>query len=271
MATPQIWNGSAWVPVTKDKTSFWNGSSWVEPTDIKYWDGAQWVTVFGGGGGGGGPITLRATASNQANAVNTLDVTIPASVQDGDMLVLAVAQTSNATTVFNAISGWTKQGEQRAGTSAHTIALYTRLAQPGDASSTVTTTSVNTENYTAHLRAYAGVHQTTPLDTAVTFAEVDPAATSGNAPAVTVATADAMLIAIYSVPTTANTTLSAGNWTDPSGFIDKVTTCTTSAANNAALATYNQVAPGTGSQGPFNATITQSRRWATATVVLRPA
>lgn len=267
---PQIWNGSAWVAVTKPKFSYWSGSAWTVPSDVKYWDGSAWTTLFPSGGSPN--IALRATANNSANAANSLGITIPASVQAGDYLVLVVAQTINGTTVFNAISGWTKQGEQRAGGAAHTIAVFTRLAQAGDASTTVTSTSVSTENYTGHIRAYSGVHQTTQLDTAVVFAQVDPAATSGSAPVVTVATTGAMLVTIYSVPTTSGTTLSAANWTDPSGFSNELTTCTSSgSSNNAALATYDETSPGTGSQGPFSATITQSRRWALATVALRPA
>ena len=39
------------------------------------------------------------------------NISTRASVQTGDLLVLAVAQTINGTTLFNAISGWTKRGE----------------------------------------------------------------------------------------------------------------------------------------------------------------
>ncbi|HEU4914743.1 MAG TPA: hypothetical protein VFT16_05090 [Candidatus Saccharimonadales bacterium] len=269
MATPQIWNGSSWTPLTADKCSYWNGSSWVVPTDIKYWDGSAWQTIFPGSPPA--TIGLRATASNQANAVNTLDLTIPATVEVGDMLVLVVAQSFNGSPLFNAISGWTKQGEQRAGAAAYTLAVYTRLAQAGDAGATVTTTSTTAENYTAHLRAYSNVNQTTPLDTAVVFGEATVTATTASAPAITVTTTGAMIVAVYGVPTTTGTTLSATDWTDPTGFSDELTTCTTNTTNNTALATYNMLTPGTGSQGPFAATITQSRRWALATIALRPA
>ena len=269
MATPQTWNGSAWVATTKAKFAYHNGTTWVEPSDVKYWNGSSWVTIFSGGSSGS--VAFRASSSNTANSVNSLNVTVPASVQTGDLLVLTVAQTTNSTTLFNAISGWTKVGEQRAGGAAHTIGIFYRLAQNGDASSTVTTTSAATENYTAHIRAYSGVHQTTPLDATTVFAEQDPAATTASAPAITVSTANSMVVTVYSVPTTANTTLSAVNWTDPSSFSNELTTCSTSTNNNAALATYDKSITGTGSQGPFAATITQSRRWALATLAIRPA
>lgn len=267
MPTPQIWNGTSWVAATKPKFSYWNGSTWAVPSDVKVWNGATWETIFPVAG----TITLRATASANQNAANSIATTVPASVQPGDLLVLIVAQTSNATTLFNAISGWTKQGEQRAGGAAHTIGVFTRVAQAGDASVTVTSTSVNTENLTAHIRAYAGVNQTTPLDTSVAFAQQDPAATTASSPAVTTVTNNAMVITAYTVPTTVNTTLAASDWTDPTGFANEVASCTSNTTNNAALATYNAVATTAGAQGPFSATVTQSRRWAMATIALRPA
>lgn len=267
MATPQIWNGTSWTALTKAKTRYYNGSTWVEPSDIKYWTGSTWASIFPASGS----VSLRASASNQLNAANSIGVTIPASAQAGDFMVIAVAQTMNAATVFNAVSGWTKQGEQRAGAAAHTLAIYTRLAQAGDAGSTVTVTSTQTENMAIQVRVFSGVNQTTPLDAAVVFGEVATAGTSGSAPAVTVATGGAMVVAVYTVPTTSNTTLSASDWTDPSGFSSELTNCTTSTNNNAAVATYVQSIPSPGSQGPFAATITQSRRWAVATIAIRPA
>src|SRR6185503_7576416 len=130
-AVPQVWNGSAWVPVVKTQFGYYNGSTWVEPSDVKYYNGSTWVSIFGGGGGGS--IALRATSSNTSNATNSLAVTIPGSVQAGDLMVLAVAETTNAATLFNAISGWTKVGEQRAGGAAHTMGVFHRIAQGGDA------------------------------------------------------------------------------------------------------------------------------------------
>lgn len=266
MPTPQVWNGSSWVPVTKTKFGYYNGSTFVEPSDVKVWNGSTWETIFPPTG-----VALRTTNTNTQNSVNSLAVGIPGTVQTGDLLVLVVGQSSFATPLFNAISGWTKAGEQRASTSGFTLGVFTRLAQGGDAGGTVTSTSVNSENYTGHLRVYSGVNQSTPLDASVVFAQSSAAVLSSDAPAITVVTTGAMLVTMYGVPTTTNTTLSATDWTDPSGFSDELTTCSTSTSNNAALATYNRITPGTGSQGPFTATITQSRRWATATLAIRPA
>lgn len=267
MATPQVWNGTTWAALTKAKTRYYNGSTWVEPSDIKYWTGSTWASIFSSAG----LVALRASASSQQNAAGSIDVTVPASTQPGDLLVIAVAQTMNATTVFNTVSGWTKQGEQRAGAAAHTLAIYTRIAQVGDASSVVTVTSTQTENIAIQLRVFSGVNQTTPLDTPVAFAEVATAGASGSAPAVTVATAGAMIMTVYTVPTTSSTTLSAADWTDPSGFSSELVNCTTNTTNNAAVATYVKSAPSAGADGPFATTITQSRRWALATIAIRPA
>lgn len=271
MPTPQVWNGSSWAALTKAKCAYWNGSSWVEPSDIKYWDGAAWASVFDSTPPPSGSVSLRASASNQQNASTSVGITIPASTQEGDFMVLAVAQTWNGSPLFNAISGWTKQGEQRAGAAAHTLAIYTRLAQSGDAGTTVTATTGTAENIAGHVRVFAGVNQTTQLDTAVAFDQVSTAGTSGSAPAVTIATSGAMIMTAYSVPTTTNTTLSASDWTDPTGFSNELANCTSNTNNNSAVATYTMSPPSTGSQGPFAASIPQSRRWAMATIAIRPA
>ncbi len=274
MPTIRVWNGSQWND-KDDKSDFlrWNGTTWVEPTDVRVWDGAVWQSVFGGGGEEPTEgITLRATSSAATPSVNSLDVSIPGSTQEGDLLVLAVAQTSNAATLFNAISGWTKRGEQRAGTAAFTMAIYTRVAQSGDAGGTVTSTSVNAQHYSGQLRAYSGVNQSTPLDATTVFSELNEISTSASAPAITVATSGALLVTVYGVPTMAETSLAAGDWTDPSGFSNELVTCPASGSlNRPCIALYDRASPGTGSQGPYAATITQSRRWAVATMALRPA
>jgi len=267
MPTPQVWNGTSWTALTKAKCSYWNGSSWAQPSDIKVWNGSAWTSIFATSGN----VALRASASNSVAATNSISATIPASTQAGDFMVLAVAQTNFATTVFNPISGWTKQGEQRAGGAAHTLAIFTRLAQAGDASSTVTSTSSVTENMTIQVRVFSGVNQTTQLDAVVAFDQVSIAGTTGSAPAVTIATSGSMIMTVFTVPTTANTTMSGTDWTDPTGFSNELATCNSSVNNNAAMATYTETAPGTGSQGPFAATASQSRRWALATIAIRPA
>ncbi len=47
MPTLHRYNGSAWVQVPNG-TAFkhYNGSAWVNPTNVKYWDGDSWETVW---------------------------------------------------------------------------------------------------------------------------------------------------------------------------------------------------------------------------------
>ena len=217
----------------------------------------------------GGP-SLRVTAASSANLVNSLGVTIPASTQVGDLLILIVGQASNSATLFNAVSGWTKQGEQRAGGAAFTIAIYTRLAQSGDAGTTVTSTSVNVENYTAQIRVYSGVNQTVPLDATVVFGQADPAVASASAPAITVASPNTRIVTVYGVPTTAGVTQTDADWTGAYGFGNEVSSSSTSGStNNASVVAYDRGGFSAGSQGPFTATNTDTRRWATATIAIR--
>ncbi|QQG50943.1 MAG: hypothetical protein HZB75_00320 [Candidatus Saccharibacteria bacterium] len=261
----KVWGGVAFA---SKPIKVWDGASWVMKP-LKRWNGSEWVLTPGAASG----IALRDISSNTGVTVNTLGVTMPSSIQVGDLLVLVVSQTTNAATVFNAISGWTKQGEQRAGGAGYTLAVYTRVAQSGDAGGTVTSTSVNAAHYTGHLRVYSGVDQTTPLDTSAVFSELDVASFSASAPAVTVATTNAMLVAIYGIPTVAGTSLSDADWTAPAGgFSSEVVTCpATGSSNRPCTAVYDRITSGTGSQGPFEATTTQDRRWSLVTLALRPA
>lgn len=261
----KTWNGTAFVA---KPIKVWDGASWVTKP-LKRWNGSEWVLTPGTASG----IALREVSSNTGVTVNSLNVTMPNSIVVGDLLVLVVSQTTNAATVFNAISGWTKQGEQRAGGAAFTLAVYTRVAQSGDAGGTVTSTSVNSAHYAAQLRVYSGVHQTTPLDASAVFSELDVASFSASAPAITVATSSAVLVAIYGIPTSTGTSLTAADWTAPTGgFSSEIVTCPASGSGNRpCIALYDKVTPGTGSQGPFEATVTQDRRWSLVTLALKPA
>jgi hypothetical protein len=215
--------------------------------------------------------TLRAAATNSALATNSLGVVIPSSVQPGELLLLFVAQASFSTTLFNAISGWLKIGEQRAGGAAQTMAVFMRIVQTGDAGATVTSTSVNSENFTAQVRAYYGVNQVSPIDTTVGFAEQDPASTTASAPSVTTVTASATIVTAFSIPTTSGVVLTDADWTPPANFGNEVTSSSNSGSvNNAALAVYDWPRLPVASYGPFTATVTDSRRWAMVTLALRP-
>lgn len=261
----KAWSGVAFV---SKPIKVWDGASWVMKP-LKRWNGSEWVLTPGAASG----IALRDVSSSTNTSVSSLGVPMPSSIQVGDLLVLVVSQTTNAATVFNAISGWTKQGEQRAGGAGYTLAVYTRVAQSGDAGGTVTSTSVNAAHYTGHLRVYSGVHQTTPLDASAVFSELDVVSFSASAPAVTVATSGAMLVAIYGIPTATSTSLTAADWTAPAGgFSSEIVTCpATGSGNRPCTAVYDRITPGTGSQGPFEATTTQDRRWSLVTLALRLA
>ncbi|HSX32977.1 MAG TPA: hypothetical protein VLF91_01425 [Candidatus Saccharimonadales bacterium] len=269
MATVSYWNGSIWVSVDITHFSYWNGSAWTAPSDVKYWDGAAWQTVFGGGGGGSS-IALRAATNNTASSSSSLNLTVPATTQVGDLLVLVVGQTSfSGGGLFNAISGWTKQGEQRANTASMTLGVYTRLAQAGDASSTVTSTSINSANYSGQIRAYTNVNQTTPIDAAIVFSQA-AASTTASAPAITTVTNGAEVVTFFAIPTQAGTTVTGTDFTDPTGFANELVVCTNTGSNNAAIAVYDENFASSGAEGPFGITCTQSRNWALATVAIRP-
>ena len=63
MPTLHRYNGSAWVQVPNG-TAFkhYNGSAWVNPTNVKYWDGDSWETVWTKSDPK--TVSFRATATN---------------------------------------------------------------------------------------------------------------------------------------------------------------------------------------------------------------
>lgn len=123
-------------------------------------------------------IAFRASATaTQDTTVTAHAITVPASVQTGDLLlVIYCVKTANAPT---APSGWTlidvhiNPASTDTGTSA-----YYRLAQSGDASTSFTWTAPTAAIGTLAMVAWSGVDQAAPI----TGALVDSSATSSTTP-----------------------------------------------------------------------------------------
>lgn len=213
---------------------------------------------------------IDAATAASSGAVSSQAVTIPATAQDGDLLILAAAIT--ATAAYDALDGWTNVADFNVPSAACRVGVWYRVAEGGDASSSVEPAlSSGTGCAAAQVIVYRGVDQTTPMDTTPVAADSGGAAeTTPAAPAITTATAGALIVAVMAVPTQGGTVLTAADWTDPAGADDELVTCSTDAvANNACVSTYAAAAPTAGAYGPYQATITQSRRWGAVTLALR--
>ena len=115
-----------------------------------------------------GQITRRAQATNSGTSSGTR-ITIPAQVVAGDaMVVMATTSSSSATFPTNP-AGWTRIANSKA-VDFNSAAWY-RVAQAGDAGTTVSfPTSSTTDYWTIGLVAYANTNAPTPLDLFATAA-----------------------------------------------------------------------------------------------------
>lgn len=104
----------------------------------------------------------RRAAGTQSGTSGAPTVTIPASVAPGDVLVVAVTTSSSSATFGTAPTGWTKVVSAK-GVDFNS-AVYSRVAQAGDASTPAAFPSSSTTDYwTVGITAYSGVDPVTPI------------------------------------------------------------------------------------------------------------
>jgi hypothetical protein len=150
------------------------------------------------------PIEFRATAGNQVNATSA-KVTVPASVQAGDSLVLVM--TSNSSTVtYGDPAGWTLVDS--ATTTGITTRVYAKAAVAGDAGSAVTVTASAINKMDLRLAAYANAAGVSAHAVAVDTA----AAASHTTPTVTVTGSDSWVLSYWADKSSSTTA-----WTAPAG------------------------------------------------------
>ncbi|WP_236830752.1 PKD domain-containing protein [Blastococcus sp. KM273128] len=105
-------------------------------------------------------IALRDTAGVSARVVTSASLTVPASVQAGDALLLAL--TTNSTATGQAPAGYELVGTQTSGT-AMTTQVFSRVATEADAGATVTVDLSRQAKVTLQLAAYSGTDWRAPV------------------------------------------------------------------------------------------------------------
>lgn len=101
-------------------------------------------------------------ASNEAHVtLGDISITIPATVQAGDLLVLVAA--GNFTYDWATPAGWTTRDNKSVGSNLN-ASVFARVATSGDAGATVTLSSATTGKSCAIIAAYSGVDQSAPID-----------------------------------------------------------------------------------------------------------
>jgi PKD repeat protein len=132
------------------------------------------------------PVTFRAAASSNT-ITSRPSVTIPSTVQAGDVMVLFATTNRNAT--MTTPTGWTSRGSRLDGTDLESWA-FTRVAPTGAAGSRVTTTLDASSKVSLTVLAYAGGG---PVVTAAAAGETVTRATH-QSPPVPVAVAGSFVV-----------------------------------------------------------------------------
>jgi PKD repeat protein len=205
-------------------------------------------------------IQFVGTDVYNANTKNAT-VTVPASAQAGDGLVLSLTLNDPNMTVTPP-SGWQQVGTQTNGTAVST--LWQRVATASDAGATV---SVGVSDFAkANLRVlvYRGTGRTAPVASATKTA--DPAnTTSHTSPTATVAAAGSWVVTYWSDKSSVT-----GAWTAPGGVTTRGTSIGTGGGRVTSLVADSGGTVPTGTYGGLTATTDAASRALTWTIVLAP-
>jgi hypothetical protein len=204
-------------------------------------------------------IAVRDVAASSADEVSSVDLGVPASVRAGDAMVLVLSATGDAT--GTAPDGWTLEAERSAGAGLRTQ-VWSRVAGPDDAGTTLTVSLSTPATATLQLAAYSGVSPADPV-ASVTGA-VQVGGTAHTTPTVTVPRRSWVLSVWSDIQAAGHT------WTTPSsGFVVR-----SNGGGTGAIATLlgdGGAAHPAGRAGGLTASVpTPSNAAAVFTVVLRP-
>lgn len=191
------------------------------------------------------PIAPRATARAFGSGPSSNPVTIPASVQVGDVMFL-FGGANGATINFTTPSGWTLL-EPAKTTTAAKYACWWRVAQAGDPGSSfqLATDGGAGLKTVAQLAVWSGTDATSPVMAFASVAETT-SQTSHAASAVTTTAANAHVISAVMGRDTGGT-----SWTPPSGFTSRDSGFQGGSAQMSA-AVADRAAATTGSYGSGN-------------------
>jgi PKD repeat protein len=205
-------------------------------------------------------IDYVGTDVSNTNTTNAA-VTIPASVQAGDGLVLAFTDNDSTRTVTPP-AGWQQVGTQTVGTAVSTI--WQRVAVAGDAGHTVSVGLSDYAKVNLRVLAYRGTNATAPVAVATKTGE--PATTTSHtSPTATVAAAGSWVVTYWSDKSSA--TLA---WTAPNGVTSRGVSIGSGSGRVTSLTADSGGTVPTGTYGGLTATTDAASRALTWTIVLAP-
>ena len=210
-------------------------------------------------------VAFRASAAAQANSA-TQKVTVPASVQSGDALLL-FATSNNGTAPTATPAGWTLVGNQPAGAGPDIrTVVYEKTAGSTDAGSQVTLSYAAVNKVDVVVAAYSGVNATTPISAFASAGET-VSRTTHTAPSTTVANAGSWVVSYWADKSSATTT-----WTAPGGQTQRSLSVGTSSGRITSLLTDTNAVVPTGARSGLTATADSASAKATMwTIVLNVA
>ena len=111
-------------------------------------------------------ITPRGANTASTNAGTSVSVTIPANVEVGDLLLVGIGHRAGSAGTITAPAGWTQLNGQLNSSTVLAAAIFQRIAEAGDAGSSVTFDSGSGSNtkITAIAQAYGHVDQANPIN-----------------------------------------------------------------------------------------------------------
>lgn len=200
------------------------------------------------------------TTTTQTSSSTSVVVTIPAGVQDGDELRVAITA-PNADT-WTVPGGWTEELNHASGTNPRTR-VWRRTASSEPAS--YTWTSSTSRPYVAVCFAMRG-DPTTPVD--VSGGQGTASSTSAVAPTVTTTVDECLLVVIFGATYGAGT---SGTCTPPSGMTEWADVCTASgSAANRHLAVYFEEIATAGATGTRTGTLSTASANTGQVLAFRP-
>jgi PKD repeat protein len=207
----------------------------------------------------GGIVTFREATGTNVNSTSA-PVTVPASVQAGDVMVI-VATANNVTSTLNGPTGWTLVNSGSNATTDNQSRVWTRTATAADAGSVATVTSSSIAKMAVQLSAYSGAAGVAA--SAVAFDTVTRA--ERTTPVVPVTVAGSTLVSYWADKSSATT-----DWSVPaSAQLRHLSVGSGGGRITAAIADTGSLAAG--NAGGITATADSSNRRGLAwSIVIRP-
>lgn len=120
--------------------------------------GAIAASIAAAGGGGALPVYRAAVGGGTSGFQTSANVTIPAGVQAGDMMILAVSNLADSAQTINTPSGWTlvRSDTGTGGTYTLRLTIFKKTATGGDPGATLTVTASASATFRVGIVAYSG-------------------------------------------------------------------------------------------------------------------